>query len=210
MIELRDVTKSFKSNIIFKNVNIKMENKKIKIKGENGVGKSVLLKIIVGYSQVDSGEILIDNYLLNQDYDFIQNAGVSINSPEFIKNWSGRENLEYLRRIKNISSKDDMNILIDTFSLKNDINKKYKTYSLGMKQKLRIIQSLLDKPKYLILDEPFDALDKNSKRVARELIENYLDEKEDRMLIYTSHDESDDNFALEVYNIDNFTIDLIK
>ena len=210
MIELRKVNKSYKSNVILKNVDLKLTQQKIKIKGVNGAGKSVLLKVIVGYSRIDSGEVIIDNKrLLTQDYDFIQNAGVSINSPEFIKSWTGRENLEYLRCIKKISSSSEMNKLINYFSLDKDINKKYKTYSLGMKQKLRIIQALLDKPKYLILDEPFDALDKAAKISAQELISNYLNEDLERMLIFTSHDESDNSFANEMYIIENYTVNKI-
>lgn len=209
MIKLKNINKNFKNNVLFENLNIVLDKQKTKIKGENGIGKSVLLKIIVGYSMPDEGEVIIDDKVLNKDNDFITNAGVSINAPQFIKSWSGFENLEYLRKIKNISTVNEMNTLISYFSLDKDINKKYKTFSLGMQQKLRIIQALLDKPKYLILDEPFDALDKSAKKHARDLIQQYLDDDKERMLIFTSHDESDDEFADEIYEIDNKNVSLV-
>lgn len=209
MIKLKNINKHFKNELLFENLNINLDKQKTKIKGVNGVGKSVLLKIIVGYSMPNEGDVIIDDNVLKKDSDFIPNAGVSINAPQFIKSWSGFENLDYLRKIKKISTIDEMNALIVYFSLDKDIKKKYKTFSLGMQQKLRIIQSLLDKPKYLILDEPFDALDKSAKTHARDLIQKYLDEDKERMLIFTSHDESDDGFADEIYEIDNKNISLL-
>lgn len=203
MIELKNISKKFKSEMLFEHLDVTLDKQKTKIKGINGVGKSVLLKIIVGYSIPNEGDVCIDGEHLRNHYDFIPSAGVSINAPQFIKSWSGYENLEYLRKIKNISTNNEMDELIRYFSLEKDIHKKYKTYSLGMQQKLRIIQSLLDKPRYLILDEPFDAIDATTKVHARELIQTYLNEDKQRMLIFTSHDERDNTFADELYEIDD-------
>lgn len=159
MIEIINVSKKYKNNVLFKNLNIQLNDKSIKIKGQNGSGKSVLLKMIVGFSMPDEGEIIVDGIKLHEDGDFIGDAGITINAPEFMKNYSGMDNLLYLAKIKGIDSMDRINELVKLFGLENDINKKYKTYSLGMKQKMRIIQALIDNPRYLILDEPFDALD---------------------------------------------------
>ena len=176
MITLKKVNKKFKDIILFENLSIKIpDRKKILIKGVNGSGKSVFLKMIVGYSTPDSGEIIIDDYVLKKDRDFIDNAGVSINAPEFMKDLTGIENLMVLANIKKKVTKSEIMELVKTFGLEKNINKKYKTYSLGMKQKMRMIQAIMEKPKYLILDEPFDALDKKSQDVATKLLNKYVE-----------------------------------
>lgn len=207
MIKLENVYKKYGNNVIFENLSIVFDEQKNKIKGENGVGKSVLLKMIVGYSVPDKGDVFYNQTKkLRKDSDFIENAGVSINAPEFMKNWTGMENLTYLLNVSKKCSKERLNELIEIFSLENDINKKVKTYSLGMKQKMRIIQSLMDSPKYLILDEPFDALDKQSKETAKNYLNKYLKEDSSRILIYTSHSEEDDVFADHIFLIDEKTL----
>lgn len=209
MIEIINVSKKYKNNVLFKNLNIQLNDKSIKIKGQNGSGKSVLLKMIVGFSMPDEGEIIVDGIKLHEDGDFIGDAGITINAPEFMKNYSGMDNLLYLAKIKGIDSMDRINELVKLFGLENDINKKYKTYSLGMKQKMRIIQALIDNPRYLILDEPFDALDKTNKALLKEYLLKYLNEDDKRQLIYTSHEE-DDSFAERIYEIDDYNLKLFK
>lgn len=210
MIEIINVSKKYKNNVLFKNLNIQLNDKSIKIKGQNGSGKSVLLKMIVGFSMPDEGEIIVDGIKLHEDGDFIGDAGITINAPEFMKNYSGMDNLLYLAKIKGIDSMDRINELVKLFGLENDINKKYKTYSLGMKQKMRIIQALIDNPRYLILDEPFDALDKTNKALLKEYLLKYLNEDDKRQLIYTSHEEEDDSFAERIYEIDDYNLKLFK
>lgn len=203
MIRLENVSKRYGKNLILDDVSETFQGKKIKIKGENGIGKSVLLKLIVGYSVPDEGCIYYDDSELRKDTDFLEDAGVSINAPQFMPNWTGRENLKYLQQIRKVCSNKRMDHLIDTFELENDIDKKYKTYSLGMCQKMRIIQALMDKPRYLILDEPFDALSLSSKAKAKGILESYLSKDPGRMLIYTSHSEEDDMFEDKIYLIED-------
>lgn len=204
MIKLENISKKYGDQILFEDASVNLTSSKVKIKGENGIGKSVLLKMMVGYSVPDSGKVYYDtDKELGKDLDFIENAGVSINAPEFMKNWTGMENLRYLQDINKCCTEKKLESLIAFFSLDKDINKKYKTYSLGMKQKMRIIQALMDEPRYLILDEPFDALDKDSKEKAKEYLDAYLREDSERMLIYTSHTEEDDVFADSIVMIEN-------
>lgn len=212
MIVLDKITKKYKHNLIFDNVSISFsKGKKILIKGINGIGKSVLLRIIVGYSTLDSGKVTIDSYQLRKDGDFIKNAGVSINAPEFNKNISGKENLLYLSSIRGVADETYIDKLVNYFGLSNDINKKYKTYSLGMKQKLRLIQALMDKPEYLILDEPFDALDYTAQKLAINILNKYMETNKDATIIYTTHNTSfQDDFADEVFEISDNKIKQIK
>ncbi|MEG0276389.1 MAG: ATP-binding cassette domain-containing protein [Coprobacillus sp.] len=209
MIIINQISKSFKDNILFENISLKFEEqRKILIKGINGSGKSVFLKLLVGYSTIDSGEIIIDDYILHKSGDFIPNSGISINSPEFINNLTGLENLLLLSDIRKIATKEDIIELAKKLELDMFLNKKYKNYSLGMKQKMRIIQALMDKPKYLILDEPFDALDHQSCEIVKKLFLDYVDNG--CTLIYTTHNTEFEQFSDEVYEIDNRKLIKIK
>lgn len=210
MISIKNISKKYNDLLLFEDVTIDISAKKTKIKGENGVGKRVLLKLIVGYSSPDSGGIWLGNKKIGEDTDFLEDAGVSINAPQFMKSWTGLENLEYLSKIKKTSNKNDILELVTLLDLSSAINKKYKTYSLGMQQKMRIIQALLDKPKYLILDEPFDALDKKSKKIVKELLNTYISKTKDSQILYTSHSEVDDDFADEIIEIKDNKIYKIK
>lgn len=207
MIKLEKVSKTYGENVIFKDVSYTFTQQKTKIKGDNGVGKSVLLKLIVGYSLPDCGYIFYaEDRQLRKEADFLEDAGISINAPEFMKNWTGLENLLYLAEIRHKADENKILELAEVLGLKDSLSKKYKTYSLGMKQKMRLIQAIMDEPRYLILDEPFDALDDKAKRIVKTFIEQYLQTDKRRMLIYTSHSEEDDSFADELVYINNHNL----
>ncbi len=201
MIKLENISKAYKDITLFNGVNAEFESgSRIAIKGVNGSGKSVLLKMVCGYAKPDSGRILIDGQELGKGQDFIRNAGISINSPEFIDSMSGMDNLLYLIDIQKKATKADVLALAERLRL-DGLNKKYKTYSLGMRQKMRLIQALVEKPDYMILDEPFDALDDTSRETAKQVLEEY---SENKTLIFTSHNQEDiDALATVIYQIDD-------
>ncbi len=210
MIEIKNVSKNYKEIELFNDVNLKLPHgKKILIKGINGCGKSVLLKMILGYSKPDKGHIIVDKKELGDEIDFLPNAGASINSPEFIKEMTGKENLLYLINIRKKVGEKEVVELAQKLKLNSALDKKYKNYSLGMKQKMRIIQALVENPDYLILDEPFDALDKSSQKVVRELLEEYI-KNENKTFIFTSHNSEYEEFADIIYEIDDFKLARIK
>lgn len=196
MIELQNINKRFGDNVIFENLSLRIENgKKYIIIGDNGVGKSLLLKIMVGYSKVQSGKVIIDGEVLGEKFDFMPDCGVSIDAPQFIDNLSGLDNLLEIAKILKIADKNHIIELAKVLNLHNDLHKKYKTYSLGMRQKMRIIQAMMESPRILILDEPFDALDDMSKTAVKNLIDQYLVNDENRIVIFTSHDSQMRDFA---------------
>lgn len=201
MIKLENISKAYKDITLFNGVNAEFESgSRIAIKGVNGSGKSVLLKMVCGYAKPDSGRILIDGQELGKGQDFIRNAGISINSPEFIDSMSGMDNLLYLIDIQKKATKADVLALAERLRL-DGLNKKYKTYSLGMRQKMRLIQALVENPDYMILDEPFDALDDTSRETAKQVLEEY---SENKTLIFTSHNQEDiDALATVIYQIDD-------
>jgi len=108
---------------------------------------------------------------------------------------TGMENLLELAAIGKTAGKDDILVLAERLSLAQDLDKKYRLYSMGMQQKLRVIQALMEHPRYLILDEIFDALDDQSKQTVQDLLDEYLKDHPERYVIYTSHEDRMDRFA---------------
>lgn len=187
MIKIRNVSKRFKYLEIFEDISLELPKGKIVgLVGENGSGKSVLMKMLCGYSKPTSGSINVYGETLGVNRDFPNSVGVLINDSYFIKNYTGMENLEYLINIRKQTDKTFLNELIQIFDMERNIHKRYKSYSLGMKQKLRIIQAFMEQPNLVLLDEPFNALDKRSTMVLVDLIKRYINE--DRIIIFTSHE----------------------
>lgn len=209
MIVLQNVSKSYKDILLYKDVNAVFEaGRKIMIKGFNGSGKSVLLKLVTGYARPDSGTVSVDGIVIGKDRDYIPNAGVIINAPEFLGELTGLENLLSLAEIRKRADEKSIRAIAARLSLKDELEKKYHTYSMGMRQKMRLIQALMDEPAYLILDEPFDALDHKSIRAVMEILSDYM--TAERTLLFTNHIESINDFADEVYEIDDHSLSRIR
>ncbi|MBP0984527.1 MAG: ABC transporter ATP-binding protein [Oscillospiraceae bacterium] len=190
MIELKNISKEFKNKRIFSGVNITVETGKcVGIIGENGCGKSVLMKLICGFSKPDSGEVIIDGEKLGEHRDFIQNCGVIINSPDFIGHYTGFENLMLLASIRKKIGKIEVLDVLKKVGLDAAAKTKYKNYSLGMKQRLRLAQAIMENPDYLILDEPMNALDTEGIAIADSIINEY--HSLGRTILITSHNAND-------------------
>lgn len=190
MIELKNISKEFKNKRIFDGVNFTVETGKcVGIIGENGCGKSVLMKIICGFSKPDNGEVIIDGEKLGEHRDFIQNCGVIINSPEFIGHYTGFENLMLLASIRKKIGKSEVLDVLKKVGLDSAAKTKYKNYSLGMKQRLRLAQAIMENPDYLILDEPMNALDTEGIEIADSIIDEY--HSLGRTILMTSHNAND-------------------
>lgn len=189
-LEIRNVTKSFKNEEILNDISYVFEDKMIYgIVGINGSGKSVLLKIIVGLYKVSSGEVLFDNINYNNDKLFPDFIGACIEYPGFINDLSGLDNLMLLADIRKMITRDDVLETLKMVGLFNDKDKKYANYSLGMRQKLSIAQALMENPKVIILDEPFNGIDRESvKKIQEELLRR---RKDGALIIITTHIHED-------------------
>ena len=203
MICVNNGTKSFKNQEVLSNINIVFESGKIYgIVGYNGSGKSGLLKCICGFLTLDSGEIEINGKKLKKDIDMIQDAGVIIEEPAFLKEYSGKRNLEFLYSIRNKLNPEVISKAMRLVGLDENSKKKVKNYSLGMKQRLAIAQAIMENPKILLLDEPMNGLDKNGVQEIRELL---LDlKKQDKTIVLVSHNQEDIRVLCdELYEIEN-------
>ena len=190
-INIKKLYKKFKNEEVLKGIDVEFESGKIYgIMGLNGSGKSVLFKIMCGFYMPSSGEVLFDgkSYLKNNEYP--PSTRALIERPTFIPELSGLENLELLASIQNKTSKKQIDNAIDIVNLSKEKNKKYKDYSLGMKQKLGIAQVIMDNPDVLILDEPFNGIDKDS---VKKIIDYLKSIKNDKIIIVSSHVSDDLN-----------------
>lgn len=202
MINVKNVCKVINKQTILDDVSIRIENGKCYgLVGRNGSGKTMLFRAICGYIQIDSGEIYVDDLKIGDNGKFIQNAGILIGQPEFLDDLTGYENLKVLAQIQNVISDADIEETLRKVNLYEERNKKYKKYSLGMKQRLRIAQAIMEKPSILILDEPFNGLDKSGVEDIRNLLKQY--KSENKTIILSSHMEEDIKLLCdEIYEMD--------
>lgn len=185
-IEVKDVCKSFRKKQVLDNVNYTFISVNIYgLSGINGIGKSVLLKIICVLYKPSSGCVLYDGVKINQDLVIKSNVRALIDTPYFFPELTGFENLKVLSKITNKINDDDINKALDIVNLTREKDKLYGDYSLGMKQKLGIAQVIMENPEVIILDEPFNGIDSES--ILK--IEEYLKEmkKNNKIIIITSH-----------------------
>lgn len=209
-IELKNVDKTIKKQVIFKNLNIKFKSGNIYcLFGPNGSGKSVLLKVITHLYSVNNGKILFNNIEYNKNDICKVNMRALIETPCFFPDATGFENLKILANVQKKIDEQDIIMYFKAFNIYKDMNKKYKNYSLGMKQKLGIIQVLMENPDIIILDEPFNALDYKSKNVLKKIL--LQKKKENKLIIFSSHIKEEINDISDyVYIFDNNKISIFK
>nr|WP_249316982.1 ABC transporter ATP-binding protein [Bacillus sp. FJAT-50079] len=146
--------------------------------GPNGAGKTTTIRMIVGLIRITSGEIAICGKNVEKDYeDAIQHVGAIVENPEMYKFLTGYQNLQQVARLIKGITKEKIDEIIELVGLKDRIHDKVKTYSLGMRQRLGIAQSLLHDPKILILDEPTNGLDPAGIREVRDYLRSLAREK---------------------------------
>ncbi|WP_034551923.1 ABC transporter ATP-binding protein [Carnobacterium funditum] len=155
--------------------------------GPNGAGKTTTIRMIVGLIDITSGSVKICGHDVQKNHkEALENIGAIVENPEMYPFLSGLENLKYFSRMHQNISKEKIDNLVEFVNLKSRINDKVKTYSLGMRQRLGIAQSLLNDPKVLILDEPTNGLDPAGIKELRQYIQTLAHEK-DVTVIVSSH-----------------------
>lgn len=159
-IIVKSATKYIKKALILDDVNIQLTGGKIYgLKGPNGSGKTMLMRLLSGLIRPTSGEVWIDGKKLGKDMDFPESVGLLIENPAFLPNYTGYENLELLAQIRGKIGAEQICQSLMEVGLEPDDPRKYRKYSLGMKQRLGIAAAIMEKPDLLIVDEPTNALD---------------------------------------------------
>ena len=206
-IEVLDVSKSFKDHTVLKNINLTVNKGEIcGIIGRNGSGKTVLLKCICKIFLEDSGEIYILGENTTKTPSIIKNLGVLIETPAFLENFSGYWNLKFLADLSHKIGKKEVQAILRVVGLEEAQNKKVKNYSLGMKQRLAIAQTIMENQTILILDEPMNGLDKKGVSQMREIFLEY--KKKGNSILMATHNPQDVEILCDhVYEMDDGVIE---
>lgn len=189
-IKVDHVTKTIKNNMILNDINLEMESGKIYgFVGINGSGKTMLMRMIAGLIRPTEGTVSVDGKELHKEISFPPDMGIIIEKPELLNHLTGLENLKLLAGIKKKVTEEQMKGFLKQFGLNPNDKRPLRKYSLGMKQKIGIIQAIMEDPQLLIVDEPFNALDEGTVELLRKLFDEYR--QQEKLIIMTSHHSED-------------------
>ena len=189
-IEVQNVVKRFRDQVVLKNVSISFEKGKIHgIVGRNGSGKTVLFKCICGLMHPEEGVILVNGKRVGCDVDMPEDIGAIIEAPGFLPNYSGYKNLRFLANIRRKIGKEEILNVLKTVGLDPESRKHVGKYSLGMRQRLGIAQAIMEDPEILILDEPMNGLDNAGVQDIRALLLKL--KAQGKTILLASHNHED-------------------
>lgn len=175
MIQLENVSKRLKKNTVLHDVSVTFEKGKLYLlRGHNGSGKTMLLRLLCGLIKPDSGTAHIGS----------ESFGIIIENPAFVLHETARENLRFLAGIQKKIGMPEIEAALEQVNLLPVADKKVKTYSLGMKQRLAFAQAIMENPDVLLLDEPFNALDDEHFDL---ILQAILEMQNDKIIIVAAH-----------------------
>ena len=151
---------------------------------------------------IEKGRVILDNKVLGIDMTVLPNAGIVLENAGLYQEFTGFKNLKILSKLKSKISDNDIKKAIERVGLNPEDKRSYRKYSLGMKQRIVIAQSIMEKPDVLFLDEPTNALDAEGVEEIRKVI---IEEKErGAIVLIASHNKEDiEILADKVYHMDN-------
>lgn len=188
-IEIKNVTKTIHKQTVIQEVSASMQSGKIYgFQGVNGSGKTMLMRLISGLIRPTHGSIEINGKVLGRDITFPESIGLFLEKPAFLGAYSGFQNLKMLASIQNRIDDAKIRDTLSAVGLNPDDRKKYRKYSLGMKQRLGIAAAIVEEPELIILDEPTNSLDSDG----IELVKTILVSQRERgaLVIISCHDLS--------------------
>ena len=186
-VSVKNVSKCLGGNEVLKNVSIEVSpGSVVGLQGVNGSGKTMLMRVVCGLVRPTEGEILIDGQRLGSDVAFPPSLGMLIEAPAFMGYLSGFDNLDLIAKIKGVAASDDLRRALELVGLDPDDKKKFRKYSLGMKQRLGIAAAIMEKPKLLVLDEPTNALDEAGVEMLKRVVS--MAASSGREVLLSSHD----------------------
>lgn len=189
-IIVENVGKQFGEEQVLKKVCHAFEKGKVHgIVGNNGSGKTVMFKCICGFMRPTEGRILVRGREIGKDVDFPENIGIIIETPGFLAFKTGFRNLQILASLNNRIGREEIIRAIERVGLDPALKKPVSKYSLGMRQRLGIAQAIMEDPDLLILDEPFNGLDKYGVADIRNIIMEL--KEQGKTILLASHNAED-------------------
>lgn len=200
-IQVKNLTKIIRGVTVLEDVSLTLQSGKIYgLQGKNGSGKTMLMRALCGLILPTKGSVTIDGSVIGRDIAFPKSVGVLIENPSFLGGYTGFQNLKMLASIKNTADDKAIRNALECVGLDPDDSRKYRKYSLGMKQRLGIACAVMESPELLILDEPMNALDDGGVRLIRKLI---CEKREQGALVVLAcHDASElKDLSDEIYQM---------
>ena len=189
-IVIDDLCKKIGEAIILDHISLTMHSGNIYgFVGRNGSGKTMLMRHICGLLHPSSGTVSINGKRVGVDIGIPDNIGVIIETPGFLPEYSGFQNLRLLSMIRGTIDKKSIAETLRAVGLDPDSRKHVGKYSMGMRQRLGIAQALMEDPDILLLDEPMNGLDNDGVEEMRRL---FLSLKEKgKLIVLASHSRED-------------------
>ena len=183
-------TKTFGTQTVLSDISMTLASGQIYgLVGRNGSGKTMLMKMILGFVSLSSGSIKIDGKVIGKDISMPDRIGAIIENPGFLPEYSGFKNLKLLAMIHHTISDEKIRDAMRIVGLDPDSKKHVEKYSLGMRQRLGIAQAIMEDPDILLLDEPLNGLDNEGVEEIRNVLLS-LKEK-GKLIILASHSKED-------------------
>ncbi len=190
MIKIKTLTLTIKKTKILKDIEVSFEKGKIHgLIGRNGSGKTMLMKCICGFVKPTEGTIFVADKQIGKDCDFPDSVGIIIETPGFIPYYSGYRNLKLLADLNRKIDKEKIRNTMQMVGLDPDLKRHVKKYSLGMRQRLGLAQTIMENPDLLILDEPMNGLDKDGVSDMRKYLLNL--KEQGKTILIASHSAED-------------------
>ena len=190
IISVKNLSKDFGQERVLHSVTRDFEKGRIHgIVGNNGSGKTVLMKCICGFLIPTEGEVIVNGKRVGKEVDFPPGLGLIIETPGFLPNMTGVKNLEILASLNKKIGLEQIAAAIRRVGLDPLMKKPVGKYSLGMRQRLGIAQAIMENPSLLILDEPLNGLDKHGVREMRQLIKGL--KEQGKTILLASHNQGD-------------------
>lgn len=201
-IKVEGATKIYGEQTVLNNVSLEMKSGVIYgFVGQNGSGKTVLFKCICGFTKLTKGKITVFGKVVGKDVDMAENVGAIIENPGFLTNYNAFKNLRFLAALRGQITDEQIKETIRLVGLDPDNKKKVGKFSLGMRQRLGIAQAIMENPDILILDEPFNGMDKSGTKEIRELLLQM--KREGKTILLASHSAEDIEILCdEVYEME--------
>lgn len=188
ILRTRELTRRYGRTLALDRASLSVEKGQILgLVGRNGAGKTTLIRLISGQSRPTSGELALFGASSPSALDRARSrTGVMVETPAFYPYLTAEQNLEYYRIQRGIPGRSCVDEALELVRLTGAGKKKFKTFSLGMKQRLGLALALMNQPEFLLLDEPINGLDPEGVAEFRALLRRLNQERQTTILI-SSH-----------------------